>query len=170
MQRMLDTLQGRKGGNDGMTAKINGRTPEEIKRSYMMYRLRTANVWDEHCAGSMTLKGRVETAKWAYAYIQQLERERDAAVEAMFLKPLSWDEAMGDDAFLEIKDDEFIDAALNLFAYGTIDGSLKDGFIFYKTHDVDELKLLEIDYGKTWRCWARRPTDEERTAAVWEAE
>lgn len=25
------------------------------------------------------------------------------------------------------------------------------------------------DYGKTWRCWASRPTDEEREAATWES-
>ena len=24
-------------------------------------------------------------------------------------------------------------------------------------------------YGKTWRCWATRPTDEEREAAAWES-
>lgn len=24
------------------------------------------------------------------------------------------------------------------------------------------------DYGKTWRCWAHRPTDEERAAVPWE--
>ena len=24
------------------------------------------------------------------------------------------------------------------------------------------------DYGKTWRCWAEKPTDEERMAAEWE--
>ena len=97
----------------------------------------------------------------ALAYIQQLE-------QALFIKPLSWDEAMGDDAFLEIKGDEYIDAALNLFACCTIDNSLKDGFVYYETHNNDELKFLEIDYGKTWRCWARRPTDEEREAAKWE--
>ena len=31
------------------------------------------------------------------------------------------------------------------------------------------IKKYEIDdYGKTWRCWAIRPTDEEREAAAWE--
>lgn len=25
------------------------------------------------------------------------------------------------------------------------------------------------NYGKTWRCWASRPTDEEREATVWES-
>lgn len=30
------------------------------------------------------------------------------------------------------------------------------------------IQKYEIDdYGKTWRCWAIRPTDEEREAAAW---
>ena len=28
--------------------------------------------------------------------------------------------------------------------------------------------MLEHDYGKTWRCWPRRPTEEERKAAEWD--
>ena len=28
--------------------------------------------------------------------------------------------------------------------------------------------LLSRQYGKTWRCWSRKPTDEERSAAGWE--
>ena len=28
--------------------------------------------------------------------------------------------------------------------------------------------LPMADYGKTWRCWERKPTDEERGAAGWE--
>ena len=75
---------------------------------------------------------------------------------------------MGDDAFLEIKGDEYIDAALNCLAFGQVDRNGKIGFVIYKTHEEDEFKLLESEYGKMWRCWARRPTDEEREAAVWE--
>ena len=99
-----------------------------------------------------------------------MRQQNGSGGENGFLKPLSWDEAICDDAFLEIKDDECIDAALNLFACCACDGSVKDGFVYYETHNANELKLLEIDYGKTWRCWARRPTDEERAAAVWEGE
>ena len=29
-------------------------------------------------------------------------------------------------------------------------------------------KILWDAYGKTWRCWATKPTDEERAAAQWE--
>lgn len=28
--------------------------------------------------------------------------------------------------------------------------------------------LFERDYGKTWRCWPRKPTDKERKAAKWD--
>lgn len=35
--------------------------------------------------------------------------------------------------------------------------------------DADYCGKLECsDYGKTWRCWERKPTDEERSAAGWE--
>lgn len=28
-------------------------------------------------------------------------------------------------------------------------------------------EIAEDDYGKTWRCWLRRPTDEERSKEAW---
>lgn len=154
---------------------INGRTPEEIKRGLECCKPKWEHDRWISCSDDCPFMNegtfcRIKMQACVSALLQQLEAERDAAEEAMFLKPLSWDEAMGDDAFLEIKDDECIDAALNLFACCTCDGSVKDGFVYYETHDTDELKLLEIDYNRTWRCWARRPTDEERAAAVWEVE
>lgn len=32
----------------------------------------------------------------------------------------------------------------------------------------DEKQKNRNSYGRTWRCWAKRPTDEERKAAEWE--
>lgn len=32
-----------------------------------------------------------------------------------------------------------------------------EGFIF----------VVDSEYGKTWRCWTQRPTDEQREAAAW---
>jgi len=29
-------------------------------------------------------------------------------------------------------------------------------------------RLFDADYGKTWRCWTSRPTDEQREAAPWQ--
>lgn len=54
------------------------RTPDEKKKELEykinMRRLRDEKAWDEHMPGSLLLKGRVETAKWAYDYINQLEQ------------------------------------------------------------------------------------------------
>lgn len=41
--------------------------------------------------------------------------------------------------------------------YGTIDNRMR-GAVRY---------LMDADYGKTWRCWPRKPTYEEREAAGW---
>ena len=30
-----------------------------------------------------------------------------------------------------------------------------------------DVELNNDDYGKTWRCWAEKPTEEERKAAEW---
>lgn len=35
-------------------------------------------------------------------------------------------------------------------------------------HWTDNMKSDMDTYGKTWRCWAVRPTDEERSKAQWE--
>lgn len=39
-------------------------------------------------------------------------------------------------------------------------------FEMYGAYDSSEFIL--DDYGKTWRCWAKKPTEEEREAAEWE--
>lgn len=33
---------------------------------------------------------------------------------------------------------------------------------------TDESLITLSDYNKTWRCWLRKPTDEERVNAAWE--
>ena len=82
------------------------------------------------------------------------------------LVPMTWDEAIADDAFLEIKGEETIDAALNQFA--SSDDNTQDGQIGYTLHDAAYRVFYRCDYNKTWRCWARRPTNKEREAAKWD--
>lgn len=31
----------------------------------------------------------------------------------------------------------------------------------------DVLEFYSVNYGKTWRCWSARPTDEQREAVKW---
>ena len=53
--------------------KTNDEKKKELEYKINMGRLRDEKAWDEHMPGSLLLKGRVETAKWAYDYITQLE-------------------------------------------------------------------------------------------------
>lgn len=43
-----------------------------------------------------------------------------------------------------------------------------DGTLIGKRINEKSMLLKKDDYGKTWRCWAEKPTDEERKAAEWE--
>ena len=56
---------------------------------------------------------------------------------------------------------------------GDMTGSVEDSLISFVNDDpfdprIGE-KLEKNDYGKTWRFWEHVPTDEERSAAEWEA-
>lgn len=96
------------------------------------------------------------------AYVETVQRYEPPA------KLLTWEEAITDDFYLEQRGDEYVDMALNTLAMST-DGpepGLKD-CIHFVTHSEEDVQLMRVDYGKTWRCWPRRPTEEERRAAAW---
>lgn len=38
----------------------------------------------------------------------------------------------------------------------------------HKLGAISVMSMREDAYGKTWRCWAEKPTEEERKAAEWE--
>lgn len=99
----------------------------------------------------------------ALAYIRQLEA-KVAELEKP-LEPMTWEEAMMDDFFIEIRGDDCIDGALNDFA---VDGD--EGYVWISTRNraEDESKLMRSDYGRLWRGWHRRPTELERKAAEWD--
>jgi len=40
-------------------------------------------------------------------------------------------------------------------------------YIMHPGCDVDGNSEYEANYGKTWRCWSRRPTDQEKAEAEW---
>ncbi|MBQ1281610.1 MAG: hypothetical protein IIY16_05140 [Oscillospiraceae bacterium] len=46
--------------------------------------------------------------------------------------------------------------------------SAKNGWDMQTLGSAKPQLILEDDYGKNWRCWSRKPTDEERSAAEWE--
>jgi len=85
-------------------------------------------------------------------------------------KPLTWWEACEDDYYLEIKGGEYVDMALLQTAFCTDDAIMPSDYAMFTTHEQDGLELYGADYGKTWRCWKTRPTEEERAAAKWDLE
>jgi hypothetical protein len=101
----------------------------------------------------------------------------------MMQKPLTFDECMvmgdvdaqdemiPDPVFLEYKDPEGWTGWVCLrdhYYHPEGDPSGRGLYIMHPGCDVQGKSEFEAYYGKTWRCWASRPTDEERAAAPWE--
>lgn len=56
---------------------------EELNYKINMRRLKDSKAWDPHMPGSLTLKGRVDTAKWAHEQIQSLEKEKEVLLQEL---------------------------------------------------------------------------------------
>ena len=41
-------------------------------------------------------------------------------------------------------------------------------FRFFSKNEWENVAYLRENYGKTWRCWTSRPTEEQRKAVPWE--
>ncbi len=90
-----------------------------------------------------------------------------AALRRTMQKPMTLEELMSDGdaddegtkvAYHERRSDGAVIAALISAEYRTI---------CYEGDDMGEW-IEESEYGRTWRCWRSRPTDEERKAADWD--
>jgi hypothetical protein len=90
---------------------------------------------------------------------------RDALDKPM-QKPLTLEEATGSDwtVWIEIEGWEHSQAC-DVWISEKLDGYAKVALIGQSKRAHVALER----YGKGWRCWASRPTDEEREAAAWES-
>lgn len=41
-------------------------------------------------------------------------------------------------------------------------------FRFFSKNEWENVAYLRENYGKTWRCWTSRPTEEQRKEAAWD--
>lgn len=126
-------------------------SPEYGHRRGMSYAC--PNCWSE--SPFITYKGGVDTAALCY----------EAALRRPLQKPLTKEELLaligtGDEAvtWCEAKGEGC--AWANIWTGEKVIGG--DCSIISKDH------IVYATYGKTWRAWASRPTDEERAAAPWE--
>jgi hypothetical protein len=85
---------------------------------------------------------------------------------------------------LKIKEMAFLEIAVFIETNGDLEGKGTDlflaipyiyavsqnmlcGYIAFVDGNTDVYDLQAIDYGKLWRCWTSRPTDEQREATPW---
>lgn len=77
------------------------------------------------------------------------------------LKPMTLEEALGRlTVWREYRDKQETKAVI-IKEYWNGNLELRGYYLFRENPERNQ-------YGKTWRCWERKPTDEERSAAEWE--
>lgn len=70
--------------------------------------------------------------------------------------------------WLEAAADGYINITRPTYSFNPEWGIEDDSFyVYYIGTDVGD-RLESCDYGKTWRCWTARPTDEQRDATPWD--
>ena len=67
-------------------------------------------------------------------------------------------------AWLECRDKQEVQAGL---WFKRINEGEDDGIIIHVLDGFEGLRTAV--YGKTWRCWTERPTEEQRKAVKWDA-
>ena len=71
--------------------------------------------------------------------------------------------------YIEVKDSEDKEPGDDRWAMVTqYKDSITNGMIRAMSSYVTSEVLFAEDYGKRWRCWTSRPTDEQREAIPWE--
>lgn len=105
---------------------------------------------------------------WNYTR-ERLKAEEDKADEAAMRRPLQKPLTLCELSALIDTDDDVVtwcESCIDAHAYANI---WYQGKCIDRDGDTLDVRLMAFDaYNKTWRCWATRPTDEEREAAPWE--
>lgn len=108
------------------------------------------------------------------------EEEKDAitkAIEALTAqepKVMTWREVIGaalecKPVFIEVKDGEDKERGDDRWAMVTqYKDSITNGMIRAMSSYITSEILFAECYGRTWRCWTGRPTDEHREKEPWE--
>lgn len=102
--------------------------------------------------------------------IQEAENKETGIVSARaaalrcytpILKPMTLEEVKGANrAWIEVMAEGWDVQFVEMF-------KRRGGVVFQTPGSEQWYGVLYDDYGRTWRCWERKPTDEERSAAEW---
>ena len=134
--------------------------------------------------GLETCRTRVNCKECPYAYDK---RAKDSYCEAVLHNDTLALLKEQEPKVLQIKEMAYLDIAVFIETNGDLEGkgtdlflaipyiyavsqNMLDGYIAFVDGSIDVYDLQAIDYGKCWRCWTSRPTDEQRKAVKWEWE
>ena len=104
-------------------------------------------------------------------YLLTAQQPRVLTLEEMKSLSTANDEALSDMDMTFVWLEE-ADGHLNItrptYGFNPEWGNEYDSFyVYYIGTDIGS-RWQSCDYGKTWRCWTARPTDEQRKAAKWD--
>lgn len=105
-------------------------------------------------------------------YLLTAQQPRVLTLEEMKSLSTANDDALFDRdmtfVWLEAAADGYINITRPTYSFNPEWGNEDDSFyVYYIGTDVGD-RLETCDYGKTWRCWTARPTDEQREAIPWD--
>ena len=159
------------------------KTPEKIKKG--LEYISTTNIARKVAiakAGRMPYEYAEEAAADAFAYIRELEArlaEHEKPLKLMTLdEVVEKSKRVNDNViWLERPDEEYgyddaecIPALVSNHSSIGADCIQYVRFLAWPKREIvfDIADEDKDDYGKTWRCWSHRPTEEERKAAEWD--
>lgn len=164
---------------------INGRTTEDLKDALMRCGRRHCKAESGDCPyyiDCLVGATRLKLMKDAFDYIRYLEAEHDAALAKPLQRPMTleetWEkskEVSDNVVWLEFKEEHedylYVIPALISNTAPWPFGMNHLPTIRYFRFLVWPKDIIEVEkekYGEKHRCWASKPTDEERAAAKWE--
>lgn len=128
-------------------------------------------VYENDCSNACPNDYAAKIKSDAADMIEQLSEELERLKEKPLQKPLTLEEACESKepcVYLEQKDGSLFAAWAKAYEKTML-------YLYSKREDVCAIstfakhELFEKQkYNKTWRCWATKPTDEERKAAKWD--
>lgn len=139
-----------------------------MDRNEVLAGLKKAKGFFEARADMAVGEGKMLLLSWANAQAEAIELLKAQEPRVLQIKEM---------AFLEIA--VFIETNGDLEGKGTdlflaipyiyaVSQNLLGGYIAFVDGNTDVYDLQAIDYGKLWRCWSARPTDEQREKVKWE--
>lgn len=145
-------------------------TPDELKHYAQIY---TKCVCDEKCPyyGCGNCVGTMMTD--ALAYIEQLESRAEPKNRVLTLEEIRNAEKDTFDIaihWLELKFEPYKyegkETTCAIFAVSMYFDDESDD-VLYSSADMPDYYLRKKEYGKKWRCWLRKPAEEEMKGTPW---